>query len=61
MPEGYITKEKNTYQDNRLLDQAIITTLFVFVAFSMFSITITQIASGLGGAFWLIRTHLTGR
>ena len=41
------------------LDKVLTTTLFVFVAFSMFSISITQIAGGLGGLTWIIRTHLT--
>ena len=41
------------------LDKVIIAALFVFVAFSMFSISITQIAAGLGGLAWVARTHLT--
>ncbi len=41
------------------LDKIVIVTLFVFVAFSMFSISVTQIACGLGGLAWILRTHLT--
>jgi O-antigen ligase len=40
------------------LDKIIIATLFVFVAASIFSISITQIAAGLGGLAWAIKTHL---
>ena len=47
-------------QKIQILDKTIIATLFVFVAFSMFSISITQIAGGLGGLAWLLRTQLTG-
>ena len=41
------------------IDKMLIVTLFLFVAFSIFSISITQIACGLGGFLWLLRTHLT--
>ena len=41
-----------------VLDKIIIATLFVFVFFSMFSISITQIACGLGGLAWFFRTYL---
>mgnify|MGYP002822238420 CR=1 FL=1 len=34
-------------------------TLFIFVAFSMFSISIAQISCGIGGFLWLLRTYLT--
>ena len=47
-------------QNIQVLDKAIIIALFVFVTFSMFSISITQIAGGLGGLAWLLRTQLTG-
>ena len=40
------------------LDKIIIATLFIFVAASIFSISITQIAAGLGGLAWAIKTHL---
>ncbi len=41
------------------LDKVIVITLFIFVAFSMFSISITEIACGLGFLAWLCRTQLT--
>ena len=40
------------------LDKIITATLFIFVAASIFSISITQIAAGLGGLAWAIKTHL---
>ena len=43
-----------------VLDKLVIVTLFTFVAFSMFSISIAQISCGLGGFAWLLRTHLRG-
>ena len=46
-------------QNYPVLDKLIITALFVFVTSSMFSISITQIAGGLGGLLWVIRSHLT--
>ena len=42
-----------------VLDKIIIVSLFVFTSFSMFSISITQIAGGVGGLAWLLRTHFT--
>ncbi len=42
------------------LDKLVTVALFVFVAFSMFSISVTQIACGVGGIAWAWRTHLTG-
>jgi putative inorganic carbon (HCO3(-)) transporter len=47
-------------QNYPVLDKAIIGSLFIFVAFSMFSISATQIACGLGGLAWVLRTYLTG-
>ena len=47
-------------QNYPVLDKVIIISLFVFVAFSMFSISATQTACGLGGLAWALRTHLTG-
>ncbi len=41
------------------LDILIVATLFIFVAFSMFSISVAQFAGGLGGFLWLIKTHIT--
>ena len=43
-----------------VIDRALIATLFLFVIFSIFSISVTQIACGIGGFLWLLRTHLTG-
>ena len=43
-----------------IIDRALIATLFLFVIFSIFSISVTQIACGIGGFLWLLRTHLTG-
>lgn len=43
-----------------VLDKIVLVSLFVFTAFSMFSISITQIAGGLGGLAWLARTHIAG-
>ena len=41
------------------IDKMLAVTLFVFAAFSIFSISITQISCGIGGFLWLLRTHLT--
>jgi len=42
-----------------VLDKVIQVSLFTFVAFSMFSISVTQIAFALGALAWLLKTHLT--
>ena len=42
-----------------IIDKMLTVTLFLFAAFSMFSISITQISAGLGGLLWLLRSHLT--
>ena len=47
-------------QNFAVLDKISTVALFVFVVFSMFSISITQVACGLGGLSWILRTHLTG-
>ena len=47
-------------QIHPLLNKVIIGSLFVFVGFSMFSISVTQISGAVGGLAWLLRTHLTG-
>ena len=46
---------------NRILwlDKVIQFSLFTFVAFSMFSITVTQIAFSIGTVAWLFKVHLT--
>jgi O-antigen ligase len=41
------------------LDKTILATLFLFTFFSMFSISISQIAAGIGGIAWLAKTHIT--
>jgi hypothetical protein len=41
-----------------VLDKLIIAALFVFVFFSMFSISIAQVACGLGGLAWFFRMYL---
>ena len=51
-----VVSEKNTWLN---LDKIIIATLFIFAASTIFSISITQIAAGLGGLAWAIKTHLT--
>ena len=42
-----------------IIDKILIFTLFLFTASSMFSISISQVSAGVGGFFWLLRTHLT--
>lgn len=42
-----------------VLDKLIQISLFAFAAFSMFSISITQISFTLGALSWLLKTHLT--
>ena len=41
------------------LDKLIQFSLFTFVAFSMFSISVTQISFSIGALSWLLKTHLT--
>ena len=41
------------------LDKVIQFSLFTFVAFSMFSISVTQTAFALGALAWLLKVHLT--
>tara|TARA_B100000686_G_C16756208_1_gene955651 strand:- start:716 stop:1888 length:1173 start_codon:yes stop_codon:yes gene_type:complete len=43
----------------RWLDQVIDICLMGFAAFSMFSISLTQISAGVGAIAWLIRVHIT--
>ena len=50
---------EQNFSANDKIDKMLVATLFVFAASSMFSISITQIACGLGGILWLLRTHLT--
>ena len=42
------------------IDKVIISSLFIFTALSMFSISITQIAAGIGGIAWFFRIYITG-
>jgi hypothetical protein len=42
------------------IDKVIISSLFIFTAFCMFSISITQIATGIGGIAWFFRIYITG-
>ena len=42
-----------------MIDKMLTVTLFLFVASSMFSISISQISAGLGGFLWLLRAYLT--
>ena len=42
-----------------VLEKLIQFSLFTFAAFSMFSISVTQIAFALGALAWLLKTHLT--
>ena len=42
-----------------IIDKILIFTLFLFTASSMFSISISQVSAGVGGFFWLLRSHLT--
>ena len=46
-------------KDFPIIDRMLTVTLFIFVVFSVFSISVTQIAAGIGGFLWLLRTHLT--
>jgi len=45
--------------NSHIIDKIMILTLFLFTASSMFSISISQVSAGVGGFFWLLRTHLT--
>jgi O-antigen ligase len=59
--EKFLTDSKSP-ETNRavpVLDKVIQFCLFTFVAFSMFSISVTQIAFALGALAWLLKTHLT--
>ncbi|MBC8285609.1 MAG: O-antigen ligase family protein [Nitrospinae bacterium] len=42
-----------------VLDKLIQFSLFTFVAFSMFSISVTQISFAIGALSWLLKVHLT--
>jgi O-antigen ligase len=42
------------------IDKVIISSLFIFTALCMFSISIAQIAAGIGGIAWFFRIYITG-
>ena len=56
LPDSTSLENSRTYP---VLDKIIQVSLFTFVAFSMFSISITQISFALGALAWLLKTHLT--
>jgi O-antigen ligase len=43
-----------------ILDKIVLVALFLFTAFSLFSISITQVVGGIGGMAWLLRSHISG-
>lgn len=45
-------------QSSPITDKMLTVTLFLFVASSMFSISISQISAGIGGCLWLFKTHI---
>ena len=53
------TNSSETNPAVSILDKVIQFSLFTFVAFSMFSISVTQISFALGALAWLFKTHLT--
>ena len=60
--EKTVTSKFSIIQVDRIiqpLEKVIQFSLFTFVAFSMFSISITQIAFSIGVLSWLLKTHLT--
>ena len=46
-------------QHSPTIDKLLTASLFLFATFSMYSISISHIACGIGGFLWLLRTHLT--
>jgi O-antigen ligase len=53
------TDSSKTNRALPVLDKLIQFSLFTFVAFSMFSISVTQIAFAIGALSWLLKVHLT--
>jgi O-antigen ligase len=53
------TNSSETNPTVLILDKVIQFSLLTFVAFSMFSISVTQISFALGALAWLFKTHLT--
>ncbi|MBT5028913.1 MAG: O-antigen ligase family protein [Nitrospinaceae bacterium] len=61
MPEKFLP-DNNVPISNRavpILDKLIQISLYAFAAFSLFSISITQISFSLGALAWLIKAHIT--
>ena len=59
---GKLIQGSNFMESNGLipvLDKVIQFSLFSFAAFSMFSISITQISFAIGSLAWLLKVHLT--
>lgn len=57
-----ILPDSNSLESNRailVLDKIVQFSLFTFVVFSMFSISITQISFAVGALSWLLKVHLT--
>jgi O-antigen ligase len=57
-----VLPDSNSLGSNRIspvLDKVIQFSLFTFVIFSMFSISITQISFAVGALSWLLKVHLT--
>ena len=59
--EKFLTDSKlpETNRAVPILDKVIQFCLFTFVAFSMFSISVTQISFAIGALSWLLKAHLT--
>lgn len=60
--EKRVIREVRVIQVNHIvpvLDKVIQFSLFAFVAFSMFSISVTQISFAIGVFTWLLKVHLT--
>jgi putative inorganic carbon (HCO3(-)) transporter len=60
--ENFVTNKVHVIKVDRIipsLDKVIQFSLITFVAFSMFSISITQISFAIGVLAWLLKVHLT--
>ena len=53
------SKSPETNRAVPVLDKAIQVSLFTFAAFSLFSISVTQISFTIGALSWLLKVHLT--
>ena len=59
---GKLLPDTNSFKAYNLLpalDKIIQYSLFTFVAFAMFSISVTQISFAIGALSWLLKVHLT--